>query len=406
MDIHNFKRRLERTLEKISKSSISKQDKTDLVSFHNFCFSTGIGPAKIQRYLFDLEKIAHLKGKTFRDCDKKDVQNIIVKLEKTDYADETKRGFKIGVKKFFKWLRDIDDKGVYPDEVKWISTTSKSSKHRLPEELLTEEEIVKMIDFSKNKRDKAFIAVLYESGCRIAEVLTIKLKNVAFDDLGTKISVFGKTGSRRIRLVSSESYIKEWINNHPNKDDPDSYVWVRSDNKIIGYPTVRKQLTIIAKRAGIKKKVNPHSFRHARATHLANFLTEAQLKEVFGWTQGSDMASIYVHLSSRDTDEAILKLYGKQPKNKTTQKSLLTPKTCNRCHTENEATNKFCKLCGLILDTQESNTIVKNELERKSVDDLMNKIVEDKDILKLKEISKCVHIYYWLFNLIAFLQFS
>lgn len=40
---------------------------------------------------------------------------------------------------------------------------------------------------------------------------------------------------------------------------------------------LKQRLRRIAKRAGIKKKVNPHSFRHARATFLANLLTEAQM---------------------------------------------------------------------------------------------------------------------------------
>ncbi len=383
MDIHNFQKRLDRTLEKIRESGIPEQNKKDIVDFHNFCFSQGIGAAKIHRYVFDIHKIATFLNKDFKDWDRKDIQEIVTKIEKTDYATETKRGIRIAIKKFFKWLRNIEEKGVYPPEVKWISTTNKKDKQRLPEDLLTEEEVVKMIEFCRNERDKAFIAVLYESGCRIAEILTIKLKNIAFDDLGAKVSVFGKTGSRRIRLVSSSAYIKQWLNKHPSKNNPDSYVWVKTNNELMGYATVRKLLTIIARKAGVKKRVNPHSFRHARATHLANFLTEAQLKEVFGWTQGSDMASIYVHLSSRDTDEAILKVYGKEIKSKENQKSLLTPKTCPRCNTENEATNKFCKLCGLTLDKEESNKIIRQDLERKQMDEMMNKLVEDKDFLGL-----------------------
>ncbi len=383
MDIHNNKKRLESVLRKLKNAKISKQDKKDILAFSDFCFSQGIGPAKIYRYLFDLEKTAHFKNKDFQDCNKKDIQTIIAKLEKTAYADETKRGVKIAIKKFFKWLKDIDDKGVYPDEVKWISTTAKNNKHKLPAELLTEQEIIRLINNARKERDKAFISCLYESGARIAEILTLKIKNIVFDELGAKITVFGKTGSRRIRLVSSAVYLKEWLNKHPDKDNVNSYVWIKGNNKLIGYARIRDLLSQIAKRAGIKKKVNPHAFRHARATHLANFLTEAQLKEIFGWTQGSDMACIYVHLSNRDTDEAILKMYGKQPKTKDNLQTPLMPKPCPRCKTENEATNKFCKLCGLILDRQESENLIKQELERKSMDEIMNKLVEDKDFLKI-----------------------
>lgn len=53
--------------------------------------------------------------------------------------------------------------------------------------------------------------------------------------------------------------------------------------KKLAYNSLRTILRIIAEKASIKKKVIPHAFRHARATHLANSLTEAQMKEFFGW---------------------------------------------------------------------------------------------------------------------------
>jgi integrase len=56
------------------------------------------------------------------------------------------------------------------------------------------------------------------------------------------------------------------------------------------------------------RRVYPHLLRHSRATHLAKFLTESQLKAYFGWTQDSKMTRIYIHLSGKDVDEAILRI--------------------------------------------------------------------------------------------------
>jgi hypothetical protein len=58
VDIHNYKKRLERILEKIKSSKISKQNKKDILDFHTSCFSEGISAGKIQRYVFDLEKVS------------------------------------------------------------------------------------------------------------------------------------------------------------------------------------------------------------------------------------------------------------------------------------------------------------------------------------------------------------
>ena len=81
-------------------------------------------------------------------------------------------------------------------------------------------------------------------------------------------------------------------------------------NKLLTYNGARGILIRLASRAGIKKRVNPHGFRHARATNLADHLTEAQMNEYLGWVQSPKMTSIYVHLSGRDVDKALLKLHG------------------------------------------------------------------------------------------------
>jgi len=268
----------------------------------------------------------------------------------------------VALKRFYLWLRGKED---YPKEVKWIKTTVKNSNHKLPEELLTEEEILKMIETADHPRDKALISTLYESGCRIGELLALSLKHVKLDQYGAQIIVSGKTGMRRVRLWISCPYLISWMNIHPLKDNPDSPLWTeykrrkkQEKEKIIyervhiSYRAVVMILQRAAQRAGIRKKIYPHLFRHSRATYLAKHLTEAQMKEVFGWTQGSEMASIYVHLSGRDVDDALLKVYGVKKDEQKKDESILKPKECPRCGFVNAKTAKFCSKCSLVLDVE------------------------------------------------------
>lgn len=180
----------------------------------------------------------------------------------------------------------------------------------------------------------------------------IEIKNVQFDQYGAVIVVGnrgGKTGARRIRLVSSVPHLSNWIEHHSCKDDPESPLWVgigsKNYGKQIDYHAIMMRLRKIAKKAGIQKRVNPHSFRYARATDLANHLTEAQMKEYFGWTMDSDMASVYVHLSGRDTDEAILRIHGKLGENEKQIHEQLKTKICQICDYENAPEMEFCLRC-------------------------------------------------------------
>ena len=92
--------------------------------------------------------------------------------------------------------------------------------------------------------------------------------------------------------------------------------------KGLDYPAINKRLKEIAERTGIKKPVNPHNFRHSRATYLAKKLTEAQMCQYFDWVQGSKMPATCVHLSGRDLDDAILKIHGKISKEEEIKKEI------------------------------------------------------------------------------------
>jgi len=320
-----------------------------------------------------------------------------MKIQEKDYSPWTKHQYKVILKRFYKWLKGNDEE--YPPEVKWIKCVMKKTEQKLPGEgeLLTEEEIKKLIHTAESPRDKALISTLFESGCRVGEIATMTIGKVVFDNYGTMIHVKGKTGSRKIRLVSSTPYLANWLQCHPFKGDREAPLWVimgqRDYHKSMRYCTIRNRLKKLFKKAGIKKRPNPHLFRHSRATYLANHLTEFQMNQYFGWIQGSDMPSTYVHMSGREVDGAILELNGFKTE-QTKQKSALKPSKCPRCDTINSHDSKFCSKCGGVTDIRiamELEEQRKKEIEtRKDSDDVMTQLMGNPDVQKflLEKISQ------------------
>jgi len=181
--------------------------------------------------------------------------------------------------------------------------------------MLSEPDILNLIENAEHSRDKAIIALLWDIGARIGEIGTLNVRHVSFDEHGAIINVKGKTGYRRVRAVWSVEYLKSWLQVHPEGYNPDAPLWVTLNSKEnllepLQYSAVRMKLQRTAKKAGINKKIHPHLFRHSRCTYMANYLTEAQMNVYFGWTQGSNMPGVYVHLSGRDVDDAVLKANG------------------------------------------------------------------------------------------------
>ncbi|MEK6927680.1 MAG: site-specific integrase [Nanoarchaeota archaeon] len=282
VSIHNYEKTFERTLERIREAKdISENNKKHIIGFKNNLQSDGIGLAKVNRYLFDLFKFNKILKKPFEKANKEDLRRVVSELYNEDLSELTRRGFKIMLRKFYCYIRGIEEKGVYPDEVRWMKMTMGQKHSKLPEELLNEEDVKKIIRACTNIRDKAFIATLAESGCRISEIGTMQIKHISFESYGARLTITGKTGARKILIINSTPYLQEWLNNHPKNDNPEAFLWMHPKTGLIKYARLTEILKKSAREAGIKKRVYPHLLRHSRATQLASIMSDSQLKPNF-----------------------------------------------------------------------------------------------------------------------------
>ena len=355
--------KLENAKEKLEKSIVLPVNKKHILNFVNAA-STGqlrdgepISIGRQYKFLTVLTKLDHLLEKDFADANKSDIEKLVAKINtmKNKHGkpvqDWTKYTYKVVLKRFYKWLKGDNDE--YPKEVKWIHPRMMKRNGKLPEELLTTEDIKKMANATDNLRDRAFILFLYESGARIGEIMSIQLKHFEPDEYGAKVLIpKGKTGPRKIRIIASAPAISNWLSNHPDRNNKLSLLFCGISNykrgEDIVYQNYRKMLRKMAKRAGVDKPVNPHHFRHSRATELAKSLSSAILCEYLGWVQGSREAATYVHLSGEASDKEILKIHGltKNDQKEHEFKSI----ECPRCGIKNDPAAKFCKGCSLGLD--------------------------------------------------------
>jgi len=280
--------------------------------------------------------------------------------KKSNYSDASIHTFKINLKKFFGTIGKPEIANVFKDRARKLEEIDRK-------DLLAKSEIESLIQAANNARDKAIISTLYEAGCRRGELLAVRIKDLDFNDNGVKVTFpKGKTGKRILQLVYSASFLRAWCDVHPcrqedGEPDPTAQLFVNLHGTIkkngervfdgLSEQGLYFQIQKIAKRINLKKKVNPHSFRHARATDLAEHMTEQQLKKFLGWTPNSAMASVYVH--DPETDNAVLKMYGIETEKK--QGNQLKVNRCPRCKDINPETSKFCGKCGLPL-TQEAAT--------------------------------------------------
>lgn len=377
LDIHEYDARLRQAIKHVSAFKITKKNYETVMLFKDYLIANGIGAPRVIRYMQLLPRIAQWLDKNFEEATKEDILRVVSSIESADYTKWTKTTYKSALRRFYKWLLGEDEE--YPAIVKWVKSINGNGTHKLPEELLTEKDVEAIINACSLYRDKALISVLYESGCRVGEIGNLRVKHVSFDEYGAVLNVDGKTGSRRVRVIKSVPHLLLYIKSL-GPVDPDGPLWLTSRGNMLDYASIRKMLREKAELAGIKKRVNPHAFRHSRATNLANVLTEAQMKEYLGWVQSSKMASVYIHLSGRDVDNALLKAYGLKAKDNGSDLKENLPVKCTRCNFVNTHDAKFCGNCGMPTDM---SSVVQLQKERDNVNKVLNALMSDPEIAKL-----------------------
>ena len=397
MPYEDSKPQFERLLERVLSDKKLTSNSKSLIKEHvDFLRAQGRDIRTLVKHLYCLKAFVDFtEGKVdFKTLKRKDIERIIAKLENSDYKPETKRNVKSIVKAFWRHFAGGDE--YYPEPVRWIKTTVKRKDRLMPEGILTEEDVMKLLDAANNARDRGIIATLFDSGIRIGELLGMKRRDVDLEGNPAHIVVNGKTGPRRIPVLFSVPYLAAYLNEQKLRK-PDEFLWNVAGSwagltQRADYSAIRMMLLRVAKRAGIDKRVNPHSFRHARATDYASRLSDQQLKMLFGWVGGSKMAETYVHLSGRDVDSAVLQANGYKPVE--VQAPKLKVLLCPRCHFANGPDAQYCTRCGsplsidiALLEERTQKAAVQSAINPQVIAELVDALVDAKLRAK-KKVSK------------------
>lgn len=406
------KRMVERLIEKIENSpDINKTNKEIISDWIAKNRAEGLSPSILIHNIRIIGKIAiFLKDRSLKDTTLKDIQNFVTNLRegfklpnKTfinekgkyltsfgPYKQSSLNTYNAVIKKFYRWIYGLP-KDKDPAITEWIRTRVKPNNRKLPEDLLTPDDIKKMLAMADNQRDRALVMTLYESGARCGEFLALRIKHISFDDYGAIMLIpEGKTGARRRRLIDSIPDLRLWLNQHPLKNNREAPLWVNlryGDFQPLGAAGVERMLKKLARKAKIGKRVHPHLLRHSIFTKLAQNFTGAELKEMGGWSSRSEMIDTYVHLAGVDIDKKYLELKGVMVEKKE-QKNPLSPRPCPRCNEENPPLSRFCNRCSMPLDEKTAIELEKKKhLEMELHQELFKLNIDKNDITQVTDIK-------------------
>lgn len=314
-------------------------------------------------------KLTDMLQKDWVDATEKDIRNLVSKIMINHGENGKESGYSFGLKISIKSIARFVHLGsrAKPEDgelpmIKFIKP--KKPKDKLTrEDLPTDKEIQKILSAcADSSRDKAMFAVHAEAGTRVGELLGLAIKDFTIDKFGGIIKVDGKTGVRSIRIVKSVPYLTKWLNDHPNKDDRKSPMWVYislSDTfgQPINYAGFYNILQKRLRQAGITRRICSHYFRHKEITDLAGRLTESESRMRHGWEKGSLMPTRYSHLNQEDLDEKMLGIMGV----KTIKEEQEPLQECAYCKIQYPLEIRFCDVCSRPLNIADAMEMEKEQ---------------------------------------------
>lgn len=259
----------------------------------------------IEAYLSDIEKLTtYLQSqddlKNPSEVKLADLQKFVQWVAELGMTPTSQARIISGIRTFYKYCLLEDISPVDPTTL----LEAPKLKRALPDVLSFDEieNIISQIDVStpEGTRNKAILETMYSCGLRVSEVVNLKLSQL-YLDVGF-IRVFGKGNKERLVPIgdSAVKYINIYRStvrvHQPIQPGEEDIVFLNRRGKRLTRVMIFLIIKDLVKRAGIKKNISPHTFRHSFATHLVEGGADLRAVQEMLGHESITTTEIYTHL--------------------------------------------------------------------------------------------------------------
>lgn len=265
-----------------------------------------------EAYMQDLEKLLNfLKAENidFRKCTYENLQQFSAELHDIGIHARSQARIISGIHSFYRFLVLNNYIETDPSE---LLETPKIGLH-LPEVLTVEEidRIIEAVDMDKaeGQRNRAILETLYSCGLRVSELCNLKMSDLYFTEGFIKVE--GKGSKQRIVPISQRAIkeIRYWLIDRQVwrvKPGYEDYVFLARWGKGISRIMIFHLIKELADKAGITKKISPHTFRHSFATHLLEGGANLRAIQAMLGHESITTTEIYTHIDRNRLRQEII----------------------------------------------------------------------------------------------------
>lgn len=161
------------------------------------------------------------------------------------------------------------------------------------------------VDTFKGLRDRLIVELFYATGCRVSELVMIKVSAIDFNNM--TIQIKGK--GRKVRTVYYGEYASDVMKKYLNSRKKQEFLFSTDDDTPLSIYEVENIIKRIVQDLELKNHVTPHVFRHTFATHLLNNGADIKtVQELLGHSN-LNTTGIYTHVTNDRLREVYLKCF-------------------------------------------------------------------------------------------------
>lgn len=265
-----------------------------LKKYYKIRHMEGLSPYTLDSYINYLRVLSREVGKRYEDMNATNIRDFMIDYkERRNLSDYSLDSIRLMFNAFFTFLENEDY--IKRSPMRKIKHIKFESTVRVP---FTDEEMVRLRDACANIKELAIIDFLYETGCRVSEVVSLDIDDIDFEN--RELIVCGKGKKERIVYFgpNAKIHLEKYLETRTDGKSP-LFVQSKFPNDRMNRSGIEFLVKQIGQRAGIKD-CYPHKFRRTLATRLLEKgMPIEQVKEVLGHSS-IDTTLVYAKVNNTE----------------------------------------------------------------------------------------------------------
>ena len=260
----------------------------NIEEYRRYLLLRNLSDRTVNSYVSNIKLTSERIGKEPSNIDELDLANYLTKEGSRVLSSSSQNLIINSFKSFFKIIHKKPfDKSILP----------RPKKEQKQPDILSVDEISKLLDSISNIKHRTVILVMYSGALRVSEVINIRLKDI--DSKNNKINIRQAKG-KIDRFIPLDKLLLKSIKNYWEVYRTSEYLFEGATGNKYSVSSIQNMIKSNVKKIGVNKKISSHSIRHSAITHLIKNGTNIRVVQKLAGHKNINTTANYIKIYDED----------------------------------------------------------------------------------------------------------